>query len=107
MLTTSQLEGVKMIERLTHLKRENPIILRDLESNVYILKGYIIPFKNSSSVYAAQTPLLVTVVKSSKISFIQAFYPINNMLQYFEIKDDEYKERSLSLNDVLKIKEIK
>lgn len=77
MLTTSQLEGVKMIERLTHLKRENPIILRDLESNVYILKGTSLSAMNFTNEY-------MRVLSSSYGYFVKVAYIHPNVLNIID-----------------------
>ena len=87
--------------KLTSMDAENPIILRNLDSNVYVLHGYILPYEGSSDLYAAQTPIQAGVAKSSDASFVQLFFPYNNMLQYFEITDSSYTEKVINLNDLI------
>lgn len=89
------------VTKLSSMDAENPVVLRNLESNVYILHGYILPYEGSSDLYAAQTPIQASVAKSSDASFVQLFFPYNNMLQYFEITDSSYTEKSLSLNNIV------
>lgn len=91
------------IEKLVSMDYEKPIILRDLESNVYVLHGYFKPFATSDVLMAAQTPIQVGIAKSSEISYVQLMFPFNNMIQYFEISDNSYTENSLSLNDLAKL----
>lgn len=93
----------KPIEKLVSMDYENPIILRDLESNVYVLHGYFKPFVSSDTILAAQTPVQVGIARSSDISYVQLLFPFNNMIQYFEITDNSYTENSFSLNDLAKL----
>lgn len=92
--------------KLTSMDSSNPIVLRNLDSNVYVLHGYILPYQGSSDLYAAQTPIQAGVAKSSDASFVQLFFPYNNMLQYFEITDSSYTENTVNLNEVAKTSDI-
>lgn len=89
------------IKRITSMDNENPVILRNLESGAYLLHGWFSPFTGSTVKMAAQTPIIATVATTSDISYIQLFFPFNNIIQYFEIKDDDFTSKNVSLNDLL------
>lgn len=89
------------IKRITSMDKENPIVLRNLTSGVYLLHGWFSPYTGSTIKMAAQTPVIATVAISSIASYIQLFFPFNNIIQYFEIKDDDYTSKNISLNDLL------
>ena len=86
--------------KLSSMNSENPIVLRDLDSNVYVLHGYFKPYASSDVLMAAQTPIQACIAKSSDASYVQLFFPYNNMVQYFEITDSSYTEKSLSLSEL-------
>lgn len=89
------------IKRITSMNKENPIVLRDLTSGAYLLHGWFSPYAGSTVKMAAQAPIIATVAISSIASYIQLFFPFNNIIQYFEIKDDDYTSKNVSLNDLL------
>lgn len=90
----------KPITRLVSMEAENPIVLRNLDSGIYCLHGYILPFDGSTALFVAQTPISVNVAKSSEISFVQLFFSFGNQLQYFEVTDDNYTMKNVSFNDL-------
>lgn len=89
------------IKRIISMDSENPTILRNLESGAYLLHGWFKPYDKSNDIMAAQTPIITIVATSSDASYIQLFFPYNNMVQYFEITDNNYIENSISFNDIL------
>lgn len=89
------------IKRMTSMDKENPIILRSLISGAYLLHGWFCPFAGSTTKMAAQTPIIATVATTSNTSYIQLFFPFNNMVQYFEITDDNFTNKNISLNSLL------
>lgn len=89
------------IKRMTSMDKENPIILRSLISGAYLLHGWFCPFTGSTTKMAAQTPIIATVATTSNTSYIQLFFPFNNMVQYFEITDDNFTNKNISLNSLL------
>ena len=89
------------IKRLISMDSENPIILRNLESGAYLLHGWCTPYDGSDTHMAAQTPIIVLVATSSVTSYIQLFFPFNNMVQYFEITDDNFTVKNISFNNLL------
>jgi hypothetical protein len=89
------------IKRIISMNDEKPIILRNLESGAYLLHGWFKPYDGSTETMAAQTPIIAVVATTSDTSYIQLFFPYNNMVQYFEITDNSYKDSSISFNDLL------
>lgn len=89
------------IKRITSMDDENPVILRSLDSGAYLLHGWFKPYAGSDITSAAQTPIIAIVTTSSDTSYIQLFFPYDNMVQYFEITDNSYKDSSISFNDLL------
>lgn len=89
------------IKRITSMDDENPVILRNLDSGAYLLHGWFKPYAGSDITSAAQTPLIAIVTTSSDTSYIQLFFPYDNMVQYFEITDSSCKDNSISFNDLL------
>lgn len=89
------------IKRMTSMDKENPIILRNLISGAYLLHGWFSPYTGSTIKMAAQTPIIATVATTSNTSYIQLFFPFNNMVQYFEITDDNFTNKNISLNSLL------
>lgn len=91
----------KPIKRMVSMDGNNPVILKELESGVYLLHGWFSPYTGSTVKMAAQTPVIATVATSSTASYIQLFFPFNNIIQYFEIKDDDFTSKNVSLNNLL------
>ncbi len=89
------------IKRITSMDGENPIVLRSLKSGAYLLHGWFSPYTGSTVKMAAQTPVIAVVATSSDTSYIQLFFPFNNIIQYFEIKDDNFTSKNVSLNNLL------
>lgn len=89
------------IKRIVNMDSGNPTILRNLDSGAYLLHGWFKPYAGSDITSAAQTPIIAIVTTSSDTSYIQLFFPYDNMVQYFEITDNSYKDSSISFNDLL------
>lgn len=88
------------IKRLVSMDQTKPIVLRNLDSGIYCLHGYISPFDGSTDLFVAQTPISVNIAKSSSISFIQLFFSFGNQLQYFEVTDSNYTLNTISFNNL-------
>lgn len=69
--------------------KENRISLRSLENGTYILKGYFTAYEGSSASYTFATGMLVAILNSGDITYVQIFYPKNNTIQYLEISDTD------------------
>lgn len=89
------------IKRITSMDKENPTILRNLISGAYLLHGWFSPYTGSTVKMAAQTPIIAVVATTSNTSYIQLFFPFNNMVQYFEITDDNFTSKNISFNNLL------
>lgn len=91
---------IKFIECLEYDIQTNtgqtPIILRELETGVYVLNGYFKAFESSDEVnYVERT--LVLVEWKPDVSFAQLFYPNDNRIGYVEITDENYTLVAYSL----------
>lgn len=89
------------IKRIVNMDSDNPTILRNLDSGAYLFHGWFRPYTGSNIISAAQTPIIAIVARSSDTSYIQLFFPYNNMVQYFEITDNSYNDNQISFNDLL------
>lgn len=65
----------------------NRIPLRSLNSGMYILKGYFTSYTGGSEKYTFSTGMLVSVVVSGGITYVQIFYAKYNQIQYLELTD--------------------
>lgn len=88
------------IKRIINMDGDNPVILRSLESGVYLLHGWFTPYAGSKTNMAAQVPIIVLVATTSDTSFIQLFFSYNNMVQYYKITDNSFEDSSISFNDL-------
>lgn len=88
------------IKRIINMDGNNPVILRSLESGVYLLHGWFKPYVGSKTNMAAQVPIIVLVATTSDTSFIQLFFSYNNMVQYYKITDNSFEDSSISFNDL-------
>ena len=75
----------------------NRVPLRSLSSGTYVLKGYFTAFEGSSANYTFSTGMLVAVVVSNDITYVQIFYPKNNAVQYLEITDEDVFRKDAKL----------
>lgn len=91
----------KPITRVISTDASNPVILRDLDSGIYMLHGAFKGFAGSQSTKFAQTPIQAIVTKSTAKSYIQLFFPFNNQLQYFEVTDTEETSKTINFNDLV------
>lgn len=89
------------IKRIISMDDDKPTVLRNLDSGAYLLHGWFKAYASSDELMAAQTPIIAIVTSSSDTSYIQLFFPYDNMVQYFEITDSSYKDNNISFNDLL------
>lgn len=68
----------------------NKVPLRSLDSGMYILKGYFTAFEGSTASFTFASGMLVSIVKTSAVSYVQISYAKSNTLQYLEISDEDY-----------------
>lgn len=83
---------VKYIES----KSDNPVIIRDLDSGVYVFNGSFKAYSEARAILFAN--VLVALVKSKVTSYLQVFYPPQNRIQYLETTDEAYSIKQVSLN---------
>lgn len=86
--------GITYVE---NLDAENRTSLRSLNSGTYILHGYFNAYEGDKSVFTFSSGQLVSIIKTTSSSAIQIFYPPNNTIQYFVIKDDSYERQDAKL----------
>ena len=85
------------ITYIENLDKTNRRSLRDLESGMYILQGYFTAYTGSTASFTFSTGMLVSVVHTSTITYVQIFYAKYNTLQYLEITDDGYTRNDAKL----------
>lgn len=86
--------GVRFIESLD---QEQQVNLRDLESGTYVLHGYFRPYAGSSHILSFASQLPVNIVTKSAMTYVQVFYPVDNIVQYLTITDDNYERKNVQL----------
>lgn len=77
---------------------KNPVALRTLDSGTYILYGKFIAYPGTTSILSFSSALMVNIIRSSSISSVQVFYPVNNCVQFLEITDSTFTRKNLYLN---------
>ena len=82
---------------LSNMDSSNRVPLRSLESGTYILQGYFTSYEGGTHKYTFSTGMLVAVVYSSDMSYVQIFYPKNNTIQYLEISDTAVSRKDAKL----------
>lgn len=75
----------------------NPVYLRELESGTYVLYGKFKPFNGSTGTCSFSTGMLVSVIKSTEMTYVQVFYSKSNTIQYLEITDEAYTRKDAKL----------
>lgn len=78
----------------------NPVYLREMESGTYILYGKFKPFNGSTGTFTFSTGMLVSIQKTTAITYVQVFYSKNNTIQYLEITDEAYTRKDAKLVDM-------
>lgn len=93
----------QVVKKIESLDKDNPAILRDLDSGSYVLYGRFKPYAGSDATMTFSSELLVNVIKRTADSHIQIFYPYNNCVQYLKINYDNYERKNIYLNDLATI----
>ena len=75
----------------------NPKYLRELESGTYVLYGKFKPFNGSTGTFTFSTGMLVSVIKTTAMTYVQVFYSKSNTIQYLEITDEAYTRKDAKL----------
>lgn len=78
----------------------NPIYLREMESGTYVLYGKFKPFNGSTGTFTFSTRMLVSVQKTTAMTYVQVFYSKSNTIQYLEITDDAYTRKDAKLTNM-------
>ena len=77
---------VTLIENTDQTKKKP---LRSLDSGTYVLKGYFTSYAGGTESYTFSTGMLVAIVKTTSVSYVQIFYAKGNTVQYLEISDED------------------
>ena len=85
------------IKYVENLDSSNPVYLREFESGTYILYGRFKPFNGSTGTFTFSTGMLVSIQKTTAITYVQIFYSKSNTIQYLEITDEEYTRKDAKL----------
>lgn len=86
---------------ITSLDSANPVNLRSLASGLYRLHGYFKPYATFTGAFTVPTPLFSAVVNNGDTSYVQLYFAYNNMIQYFELTDENFTNTNVMLNSVL------
>lgn len=78
----------------------NPIYLREMESGTYVLYGKFKPFNGSTGTCTFSTGMLVSIIKTTDMTYVQVFYSKNNTIQYLEITDEAYTRKDAKLTNM-------
>ena len=79
---------------------DNPVVLRELESGTYVLKGKFIPYTGATRTLSFSSSLLVNIITKTAGTHVQVFYPVNNVVQFLSITDDSYERTDIKLNEL-------
>lgn len=79
---------------------DNPVYMRDIASGTYVLYGKFRPFNGSTSTFSFSSGMLVSVIKTTAVSYVQIFYAKNNTIQYLEITDDAVTRKDAKFVDM-------
>lgn len=93
--------GEGVIKKIESLDTENMVVLRDLESGTYVLRGRFVPYAGADSTMSFSSSLLVNLIKRTDDTQVQIFYPVNNCVQYLKITDTAYERTNIYLNDLV------
>lgn len=86
----------------TNLESADTLVsLRSLESGTYILYGKFKPFDGSSATFTFSTGMLVSIIKTTSVSYAQVFYSKYNQIQYLEITDESYTRNDAKLVNMM------
>lgn len=85
------------IELIENNDSTNKTALRSLDSGTYVLKGYFTSFAGGTESYTFSTGMLVAVVKTASVSYVQILYAKGNTVQYLEITDNEVTRNDAKL----------
>lgn len=83
------------IRRIVNEDKDKRIVLRDLETGVYMLYGYVEPFPDSK-VTMTLVNRLVHVVRKTAGSHILCMSPLNAILDFYEVLVDETSEKGFT-----------
>lgn len=76
---------------------DNPVYLREMESGTYVLYGKFKPFNGSTGTCTFSTGMLVSIIKTTAMTYVQVFYSKSNTIQYLEITDETYTRKDAKL----------
>ena len=93
--------GNSPVGSVSSMDEQNPIILRNLDSGVYVLRGYFKEYSGSTSTLVAQVPISVNVAKTEDTSYVQLFFAYGNQMQYYEITDTNSTEKIINFNSLV------
>ena len=85
------------IKYVENLDGSNPMYLREFESGTYVLYGKFKPFNGSTGIFTFSTGMLVSIIKTTEITYVQVFYSKSNTIQYLEITDETYTRKDAKL----------
>lgn len=89
--------GSGPVTYLESLDAENRTPLRSLDSGTYVLKGHFTSYEGAANVYTFSSGMLVSIVKTEAMSYVQIFYAKSNCIQYLEIADDAVTRKDAKL----------
>lgn len=81
--------AVKIIES----SKDAPVILRDVESGLYVLKGIFKPYTGATSSISFSNRMMTNISTTSKQTALQVFYPSTNYVRHMVITDEAFTQK--------------
>ena len=79
---------------------DNPVVLRELESGAYVLKGKFLPYTGATGAISFASSFLVNIITKTAGTYVQVFYPVNNTVSFLSITDDSWERTDIQLNEL-------
>ena len=85
---------------VTNLNKTNLVNLRSLESGLYRLYGYFKPYETSTRRFTVPAPLFVSLINDGTTTYMQMYFALNNLIQYYVLTDENYTRTDIKLNEM-------
>lgn len=80
---------IKIIES----SKTDPVILRNIESGLYVLKGTFKTYEGASGSISFSNSMMTNISNSSSQTALQIFYPSTNYVRHMVITDDSFTQK--------------
>lgn len=79
--------------RIIESSKDAPIVLRTIESGLYVLKGTFKPYDGATSSISFSNRMLTNISNTSSKTALQVFYPSTNYVRHMVITDSEFTQK--------------